>query len=70
MKLGVFVLGGVILIASGLLQVVVRPRPTGEARPMRFLNGAVVRAVMFVTVGVFAILVGLGVIPLVQLAGP
>jgi hypothetical protein len=67
MKLGVFILGGIILIASGILQVVVRPRAANEKAPARFVNGATVRAVMFVTVGVLAILVGTGVIPLASL---
>jgi hypothetical protein len=67
MKLGVFILGGIILIASGILQVVVRPRASNEKGPVRFINAAVVRAVMFVTVGVLAVLVGLGVIPLASL---
>jgi hypothetical protein len=67
MKLGVFILGGIILIASGILQVVVRPRADAERGPARFINGATVRAVMFVTVGVLAILVGMGVIPLASL---
>jgi hypothetical protein len=67
MKLGVFILGGIILIGSGILQVVVRPRASNEKGPARFINGAVVRAVMFVTVGVLAVLVGLGVIPLASL---
>ena len=67
MKLGVFILGGIILIASGILQAVVRPRAPNEKAPMRFLNGAVIRAVMFVTVGVLAVLVGTGVIPLASL---
>ena len=70
MNLGVFILGGIILIVSGLLQAVVRPRQASEPRPLRFVNGATVRAVMFVSVGVLAVLVGLGVIPLAQLAGP
>jgi hypothetical protein len=67
MKLGVFILGGIILIASGILQVVVRPRASNEKGLVRFINGSVVRAVMFVTVGVLAVLVGLGVIPMASL---
>ena len=67
MKLGVFILGGIILIASGILQVVVRPRAPDEKAPARFINGATIRAVMFVTVGILAVLVGAGVIPLASL---
>ena len=67
MKLGVFILGGIILIAAGILQAVVRPRPADERGPTRFVNGATIRAVMFVTVGVLAVLVGIGVIPLASL---
>jgi hypothetical protein len=65
-SLGVFVLGGIILIASGVLQVFLRPRPS-DGRPARPIDGAVVRAVIFAIVGVLAVLVGLGVVPLAPL---
>jgi hypothetical protein len=63
MSLRVFVLGGLILVVSGILQVLVRPRAANEGRAARFLNRAALRAVLFVVVGLLAILVGLGVIP-------
>jgi hypothetical protein len=63
MNLRVFALGGVILIVSGILQVLVRPRAANEGAAGRFLNRAALRAVLFVVVGLLAILVGLGVVP-------
>jgi len=65
-----FLLGGVILIASGALQVLVRPRKpgvTGAQSWQRWIDASLVRALMFVTVGVLALLVGLGLIPLVRM---
>jgi hypothetical protein len=59
-----FVIGGAILILSGLAQALVRPRNPKESPAMRYLNGSVVRAVLFVTVGVLAIMVGIGTIPI------
>jgi hypothetical protein len=67
MSLAVFVLGGVVLIAAGVLQLFLRP-PRGERRRGVGVDGTVVRMVMFVTVGVLAVLVGLGVIPLARLS--
>jgi uncharacterized membrane protein len=64
MKLGIFIFGGVVLIVSGILQVFVRPRAPNETRMQRVLNGATVRAVFFTLVGIVAILVGSGVIPI------
>jgi len=65
--LGFFVIGGIVLVISGVLQVVVRPR-TG--RDHRWLNGATVKATFFILVGVAAILIGSGVVPIGDLAGP
>jgi len=62
-----FVISGAILVLSGVAQVFVRPRKTGESALQRVLNGAVIRAVMFVICGVLGILLGLGVIPLLHL---
>ena len=70
MRLGIFILGGIILIASGILQAVVRPRKQDERGPARFINGPTIRAVMFGVVGLLAVLVGAGVIPLVELGPP
>jgi type II secretory pathway component PulM len=57
-----FVLSGAILILAGVAQALVRPPKARERGVQRYFNGATVRAVAFVTVGVLAIMVGLGVI--------
>jgi uncharacterized membrane protein YccC len=57
-----FVIGGAILILSGFAQALIRPRNPNETPAMRYLSGSVVRAVLFVTVGVLAIMVGMGAI--------
>jgi hypothetical protein len=59
-----FVVGGVILIVSGVGQVLTRSRGARESGMQRYLNAATVRAAVFVTVGVLGIMVGLGVIPI------
>jgi hypothetical protein len=66
-KLAVFVLGGMVLIASGVLQAVVRPRAVKESPLERVVNAATVRAVFFVIMGLLAILVGAGVVPLMPM---
>jgi hypothetical protein len=58
-----FVISGAILVLSGVAQVFVRPRKDGESAAQKVLNGAVVRAVLFVTCGILGILLGLRVIP-------
>jgi uncharacterized membrane protein len=63
MNVRIFALGGAILIVSGILQVLVRPRAPKEKAAERFINRSVLRAVLFVLVGVVAVLVGMGVIP-------
>jgi hypothetical protein len=65
---GFFTLGGVILIASGLLQLFVRPRGPGETGLAAILNASTIRTALFVSVGVLAILVGTGRIPLTALS--
>lgn len=64
MGLKFFVLGGAVLIASGVLQALVRPRPPGERGLARVLNAGTLRALVFVSAGVLAILVGLGEVPI------
>jgi len=61
-----FVISGIILVLSGVAQVFVRPRKPGETMAHKLLNGAVVRAVLFVTCGVLGILLGLGIIPMMH----
>jgi hypothetical protein len=61
-----FAIGGAILIITGVAQAVTRSRDLrerGERGMRRYFNGAWVRAALFVTVGVLAIMVGLGAIP-------
>lgn len=62
-----FVICGIILVLSGVAQVFVRPRNPDETTAQKVLNGAVIRAVLFVTCGVLGILLGLGVIPMMRL---
>ena len=69
MSLRIFILGGIILIVSGILQALVRPRAPRESPAQRLVNAATVRAAFFVLVGLVAILVGLGVIPLMPMGG-
>jgi hypothetical protein len=60
-----FLFGGAILIAIAALQILTRPRAKAEAGGRkRPFDVTTVRSVLFVTVGVLAILVGAGVIPL------
>jgi uncharacterized membrane protein len=59
-----FIIGGAILILSGLAQALLRPRNPKESPTMRYLNSSMVRTVLFVTVGVLAIMVGTGTIPI------
>jgi hypothetical protein len=67
MNLFVFVFGGVVLMISGVLQALVRPRKPNETPAQRLVNGATVRAVFFVVMGLVAILVGARVIPLMPM---
>lgn len=59
-----FLVGGVLLIVTGTLQVVFRPRREGEPTLARFANAAVARALVFVAAGVVAIAIGTGFVPL------
>jgi hypothetical protein len=59
-----FAIGGVILILSGAMQLFVRPRKPNEHR---YLNRGTIWAVFCVLVGLAAILVGTGMIPLASL---
>jgi hypothetical protein len=62
-----FVISGVVLIISGLAQAFVRPRKPGESAAQKVLNGSVLRAAVFVICGLLGVLLGLGVIPMIQL---
>jgi uncharacterized membrane protein len=63
MSLRFFLLGGILLIVVGGLQALVRPREPNEVGLARVLNRSNLRAAVFVMVGVLAVLVGAGVIP-------
>ena len=67
MSLRFFILGGVILLVSAGLQLLTRRREPGAPPGRRAADPAVIRAVMFAIVGVLAVLVGLGVIPLLRM---
>lgn len=55
-----FIAGGAILVLTGALQLVVRPRKPGEHR---WLNRGTIWAVFCLGMGVAAILLGSGVLP-------
>jgi hypothetical protein len=59
-----FLIGGAILIATAVLQVMIRPRPKAQSPGLRLLDATTLKAVLFVSVGVLAILVGTGTIPI------
>ena len=64
-----FLISGVILIVSGVLQALIRPRAANETVASRLLSRSTLRAVVFVTVGVVGILVGVDVLHLPQPPG-
>jgi hypothetical protein len=55
---------GILLIAIAALQMLLRPRAKGRAFALSLLDATTIRAILFVTMGIFSILVGMGVIPL------
>lgn len=57
-----FIFGGAILIATAALQVLLRPK--NKERNVPLFDASNLRVVLFVSVGVLAILVGAGVIPM------
>ena len=61
-----FVISGAILVLSGVAQVFVRPRRPGESAAQKIVNGAVLRAVLFVTCGVLGICWGWALIPMMR----
>ena len=62
-----FAICSVILIATGVLQVFVRPRKERETLAERLVNRSTITALVSVTVGVLGLLLGTGVIPMVHL---
>ncbi len=67
MSLKFFAFGGAILVLTGLLQLFVRPRQPHEIGLQRFVNRGTIWAAVCVSLGVLAILVGVGVLPHVRL---
>ncbi|MEA2697626.1 MAG: hypothetical protein QOI66_1897 [Myxococcales bacterium] len=61
-----FIICSVILIISGAAQVLVRPRREGETMMERLVNRSTITAVVTIGFGIFGLLVGLGVIPMVR----
>jgi hypothetical protein len=57
-----FLFGGAILIATAILQILIRPRAKDRPRISRLLDATTIKAFFFVTVGILAILVGMGTI--------
>jgi len=62
-----FAICSVILIATGVLQVFVRPRKERETLAERLVNRSTITAVVSVVVGVLGLLLGFGVIPMVHI---
>jgi uncharacterized membrane protein YfcA len=63
-----FLICSVILIATGVMQVFVRPRKDKETLAQRLVNRATITAVISVTIGVLGLLLGLGVLPMLRLS--
>jgi uncharacterized membrane protein YfcA len=61
-----FAICSVILIATGLLQVFVRPRKERETLAERLVNRSTITALVSVLVGVLGLLLGAGVIPMLH----
>jgi uncharacterized membrane protein YfcA len=61
-----FAICSVILIATGVLQVFVRPRKERETLAERLVNRSTITALVSVVVGVLGLLLGFGVIPMVH----
>jgi hypothetical protein len=59
-----FLIGGAILIATAIVQWLIRPPAKDGNRAMRLLNATTIKVFMFVLVGILAILVGTGTIPM------
>jgi hypothetical protein len=59
-----FLIGGAILIATAVLQFLTRPRAREKSRLGRWFDATTMKVVLFVMVGILAILVGTGTIPI------
>jgi hypothetical protein len=59
-----FIFGGIVLIAVAVAQVLARPRGKGRVSALGLLDATALRAILFVAMGILAILAGAGVIPM------
>jgi hypothetical protein len=64
-----FVISGAVLVISGIAQVFVRPRKPSETFKERLLNASMIRASVFVPVGILGILLGMGILPMPHFGG-
>ncbi|HEV3032119.1 MAG TPA: hypothetical protein VG319_10790 [Polyangia bacterium] len=62
-----FVIASVILILTGVGQVLVRPRKPGETMAEKVVNRATLTAFVSLVIGVAGILLGLGVLKMPRL---
>lgn len=62
-----FVICSCILIATGVMQVFVRPRRAKETLAERLVNRSTITALVSVAIGILGLLLGAGVIPMVHL---
>jgi hypothetical protein len=62
-----FVISSVILILTGVGQVLVRPRQANESLSQKLVNRATITAFFSLAIGVAGLLVGLGILPMPHL---
>jgi hypothetical protein len=62
-----FLFGGAILIVIALVQLRLRRRAPDRMAKPGLVDATMVRAVLFVAVGILTILIGAGVIPMARL---
>ena len=62
-----FVISSVILILTGVGQVLVRPRKPGETMAEKLVNRATLTAFVSLLIGVAGVLLGLGVLKMPRL---
>jgi uncharacterized membrane protein YfcA len=62
-----FAICSIILIATGVMQVFVRPRKERETLAERLVNRSTITALVSVSIGILGLLLGFGVIPMVHL---
>jgi hypothetical protein len=59
-----FVISSVILILTGVGQVLVRPRKADETLAEKLVNRATITAFFSLAIGVAGLLIGLGILPM------